>query len=164
MTKHSFAPVRPHNPGDATFPHQLPIELALEMNPVKEICEAYGVTKDELEAFTKLDAFVAMYDWACEEKKKPGGAFKLQMAMMADEAAKVIFTQLTDKDSGLASRMRAAELVVRYAGFEPSRTASDKPTGPAFTIAINLPSSAGVVADTTGTMRVIEGEVIGGAG
>lgn len=163
-TKHSFAPVRPANPGEATFPHQLPIELALGLNPVPEICEAYGLTREEFAAIIQVEHFQAMYEWAMEEKNRPGGAFRLQMAMMGDEAAKVIFTTLTTVDSGLPLRMRAAELVAKFGGLEPPKQVAGVDVGERFAINISFTSpqpASSVTIDGTATpvpkLNVIRG-------
>lgn len=37
LPKRSFAPINPDNPGEASFPHKLPIELAMGLNSTKEI-------------------------------------------------------------------------------------------------------------------------------
>lgn len=124
--------------GYVSFPHQLPIELALGMLPVPEICAGFGLSKDDFAAICEMEQFMAMYDWALEEKKRPGGVFRLQMAMMADEAAKVIFAAMTDKEAGMPLRMRAAELVAKFGGLEPPKAKEGADASERFAININL--------------------------
>lgn len=124
--------------GYVSFPHQLPIELALGMTSVPEICAGFGLSKEDFAAICEMEQFMAMYDWALEEKKRPGGVFRLQMAMMADEAAKVIFLAMTDKEAGIPLRMRAAELVAKFGGLEPPKAKEGDAATERFAININL--------------------------
>lgn len=114
----SFAPINPDNPGEASFPHKLPIELAMGLNSTKEICDAYGLTRDDLIAIYDIPQFRALLDWAKETKMEPNGIFRLQMVMMSDDIATTIYLAMTDKEGGIGMRLRAAELAAKLGGLE----------------------------------------------
>ena len=114
----SFAPISPDNPGEASFPHKLPIELAMGLNSTKEICDAYGLTRDDLIAIYDIPQFRALLDWANEIKVEPNGIFRLQMVMMSDDIATTIYLAMTDKEGGIGMRLRAAELAAKLGGLE----------------------------------------------
>lgn len=132
----SFAPVRPENPGDANFPHQLPIELAMGLNSVSEICSAYGLTKEDFAAICQLPHFVAAFEWAQEEKLKPGGMTRLQCAMMTDEAVRTLHAAMTDVDNHINQRAAHAKDIIRLAGHEPVKAKETVDPGEKFAINI----------------------------
>lgn len=148
----AFPAIQPST-GYVSFPHQLPIELALGLMPVAEICAGFGLTKDDFVAICEMDTFISMYEWALEEKKRPGGVFRLQMAMMADDAAKVIYNTLTDKEAGAPLRMRAAELVAKFGGLEPPKAKEGTDASERFAININLNQPASL-APTPATITI----------
>lgn len=118
LPKKSFAPINPENPGEASFPHKLPIELAMGLNPIKDICASYGLTKDDLEAIYLIPQFQALYEWANDIKTEPNGVFRLQMVMMSDDIAKTIWIAMTDPEGGMGLRLRSAELAAKLGGLE----------------------------------------------
>ena len=149
----SFAPVRPDNPGDASFPHQLPIELAMGLNPVSEICSQYGLTKEQFAVICQIPQFVAAFEWAQEEKLKPGGMTRLQCAMMTDEAVRTLYSAMTDVDNHINQRAAHAKDIIRLAGHEPAKAKETVDPGEKF--AINI------VFGSTGTnVPAIEGAVL----
>ena len=136
--KRSFAPIRPDNPGDATYPHSLPVELALKQNPINEICASYGLDRDALEAISELPQFQAQYEWALEEMTKPGGVERLQCAMMSGEAVKVLYLAMTDVENNINQRASHAKDILRFAGYEPVKAKDGSEMADKFSININL--------------------------
>jgi hypothetical protein len=141
MRKRSFAPIRPDNPGEATYPHSLPIELALKQNPISEICEHYGLGRDDLVAISELPQFQAQYEWALEEMTKPGGVERLQCAMMSGEAVKVLYMAMTDVENNINQRAAHAKDILRYAWIEPPKPKEGVDPSDRFNININLAPS-----------------------
>ena len=134
--KRSFAPIRPENPGEASFPHTLPVELAMGLNTTSEICEAYGLTRDDLIAIYDIPQFRALLEWANEVKLEPNGIFRLQMVMMSDDIAKTIFMAMSDAEAGMAMRLRAAELAAKLGGLEAPKQQPDAGANEKFAINI----------------------------
>ena len=142
------APIRPANPGDASYPHMLPIELALGLNPVSEICEAYGLDRAAFAAICEIPQFQAEFDWAMDEKMKPGGSVRLQCAMMSGEAVKVLYLAMTDVDNNINQRASHAKDILRYAWIEPPRQKEGADTADRFNIVINMTHGQPVQVNT----------------
>ena len=136
--KRSFAPIRPGNPGEATYPHSLPIELALKQNPINEICASYGLDRAALEAISELPQFQAQYEWALEEMTKPGGVERLQCAMMSGEAIKVLYMAMTDVENNINQRAGHAKDILRYAWIEPPKPKEGGEIADRFNINIHM--------------------------
>lgn len=157
MTATKVAPVRPANPGDASYPHMLPIELALGLNPVSEICAAYGLDRAAFAAICEVPQFQAEFDWAMDEKMKPGGSVRLQCAMMSDEAVKVMYTAMTNTENNINQRASHAKDILRFAGYEPAKAKDGNETADRFSININL-SQPGPSAPQTAQINILEHE------
>lgn len=136
--KRSFAPVRPDDPGKASFPDKLPIELALGLNPIPEICAHYGLSKADFAAIIELPQFQAAYDWALEEKLKVGGTTRLRCAMMTDEAVSTLYFAMTDPENHINQRAAHAKDIIRLAGHEPPKQKDGGDPTDKFSIHINL--------------------------
>lgn len=148
VTTRSFGPINADNPGEASFPHKLPIELAMGLNPVKDICEGYGLTRDDLIAIYEIPQFRALLEWAQEVRLEPNGIFRLQMVMMSDDIAKTIFIAMTDAEGGMGLRLRAAELASKLGGLEAPKQPPASENSDRFTISINFIDSSGAGSDT----------------
>jgi hypothetical protein len=165
--KKSFAPVHSSNPAQATFPHKLPIELAMALNPVKTICESYELTREDLADLWDIPQFKALYEWAMDIKVEPNGIFRLQMVMLSDDIAETIYLAMKDTEGGMNQRLRAAELAAKLGGLEPPKAKDTTDAGEKFMININLnpshnpagaPGMAGLAGAIEGsTIRVIRG-------
>lgn len=131
-------PVRPANPADATYPPTLPIELALGLNSPKEICDEYGLSRADFEAISRIPQFIAQFDWAMEEKERPGGLVRLQCAMMSQDAVRVMHTAMMDVENNINQRAGHAKDILRFAGFEPERRKEASEAGERFAININF--------------------------
>ena len=131
-----LVPVRPENPTDLGFPPGLATELAMGLSSVREICDAYEVTRDDLEALVENPIFKAEYDAALATRQKEGGLFTLKARLMADQALDVQYKLMNDTDVPPAVRLKASENIVGAADRMPKPgTKADAPT---FAIQINL--------------------------
>lgn len=144
----SFAPVKPSDPGQSTFPHKLPIELAMGLNPTAEICKSYGVTQTDFAVISTIPQFKAIYEWAMDVKLEPNGVFRLQMVMMADDIASTIWQAMTDVDGGMPMRLKAAELAAKLGGLEPPKAKEVTDPGEKFGINIVFNAAPGAAAIT----------------
>lgn len=133
----SYSLIHPANPGKVGFPHGLPIELAMGLNPVKDICIAYGVSRDGLAEIMENPSFKALFEFAEEQMALPGGQMRLKSLLVSEEVPEVLYKIIHDTEAPAAARVRAATLITNMAG-----VISDKPadTGPTATIHINLSS------------------------
>lgn len=84
----SLVEYKPSNPADIGYPPTLPIEIALRTAPLKEICEAYGITREEWLALKDHPVFIADLSEAVDMVKKEGMSFKLKARMQSEELLK----------------------------------------------------------------------------
>lgn len=130
--------VKPSDPALLGFPPMLPVELAMRIAPVKEICAAYGITKDEFIALTNDPVFVKAYDNARDELRKDGMSFRIKAKLQAEELLKKSWTMI--HSDGVPSNIKAdlIKSTVRWAGYEPKGDSGIAGVGNAFQININL--------------------------
>lgn len=114
-------PINPIKPPDAThlgFPAMLPVELAMKTAPVKDICAAYGLTREAFADLVQDPVFQFAYTAACEQLQKEGMSFKLKAQLIAEEALRHAHSMMTDKDIPASVRADMAKSLVRWAGYE----------------------------------------------
>ena len=131
---------RPENPAEiGTYPPTLPIELALKVAPIKDICEAYGLSHEQWAELRLNPVFQRDLAAAVELVKKDGMSVKLKAGLQAEEMLKTSWSMVHDT-SGLTPASVRADLLkftFRVAGMvEPPQTSSANV--PALNIQINL--------------------------
>ncbi len=111
------------DPTEVGFPPTLPLELAARVAPVKDICEGYGIDKDEWAALRLNPVF----QQACEEAAKivsePNGTFKLKSHTMAEALLPRMMELATHKDFEAVPASVQADMcksLVRFAGLDQS--------------------------------------------
>ena len=129
--------IKPFNPAELGFPPMLPIELAMHLSPVPEICAAYNIGKDEFLKLVDDPLFVQAYAGAQEMLRKDGMSFRIKARMQAEELLKTSWAMIQSTSTPTAVRADLIKSTVRWAGYEPK---GDGPgaLGNAFQININL--------------------------
>lgn len=130
--------VHPDDPSELGFPPMLPIELAMRVAPVQEICEAYGVTKDQFVALTRDPLFVKAFSDAKEALSKDGVSFRLKAKMQAEELLKKSWNLIHAETTPTTIKADLIKATVRWAGYEPRGDSAGPLAGNAFQININL--------------------------
>lgn len=128
---------RVRDPNMVGWPVMLPMELALKANTPKEICDAYGLTKEDLEFLTRNAAFVKAYADAVELLKIDGMTFKVKAKMAAEEFLKTSFQMVQNKNTSDSVRADLIKSTVRWAGLD-TKAAEVGAGGASFAIQINL--------------------------
>ena len=131
---------RPENPAEiGTYPPTLPIEIALKVAPIKDICEAYGLTHEQWAELRLNPVFQRDLAAAVELVKKDGMSVKLKAGLQAEEMLKTSWSMVHDT-SGLTPASVRADLLkftFRVAGMVEPPQANAANT-PALNIQINL--------------------------
>ena len=129
--------VKPFDPADLGFPPMLPVELAMRVAPVPEICAAYGITKEDLIKLVADPLFVQAYQGAREMLQKDGMSFRIKARMQAEELLKKSWAIIHSDHTPIPVKADLIKATVRWAGYEPK---GDGPggLGNAFQININL--------------------------
>ena len=121
------------------YPPTLPIEIALRVAPLKDICEAYGITKDQWAVLRQDPVFQRSLAAAVEQVKQEGASVKLKAQLQCDELLKTSWTMIHDASGGIPPSVRADLLkhTFRVAGLiePPQNTTQGAPT---MNIQINL--------------------------
>jgi hypothetical protein len=120
------------------FPPMLPVELAMRVAPVPEICAAYGITKDEFVALTDDPTFIKAYQDAKEALQKDGMSFRLKARLQADALLKKSWLLIHDESTPTTVKADLIKSTVRWAGLEPKGDGPGAGLGNAFQININL--------------------------
>lgn len=142
------------DPLHGVWPATLAIELALTPNRVKEVCEAYGIEREQWETLKLNTAFQAELKAAVEALRQEGAAFKVRAQMQAQELLKVSWAMIHDSDVPAAVRADLLKHTVKVAGLDASKDQGvfgKGGGGSAFSIVLNL--SGGQQADA----KIIQG-------
>lgn len=131
--------VRPDDPAFLGFPPLLPIELAMRVAPVQEICAAYGISKDQFIELSQDPVFVKAYGDAKEALQKDGVSFRIKARLQAEELLKKSWSMIHDQNTPTTVKADLLKATVRWAGLEPKGDpGGGGVNGNAFQININL--------------------------
>lgn len=121
------------------YPPTLPVEIALRVAPLREICEAYGITRDQWAALRQDPVFRRDLAAAVEHVKKEGANVKLKAQLQCEELLKTSWGMIHDRTGVIPPSVRADLIkhTFRVAGLiePPSGTVNNAPT---MNIQINL--------------------------
>jgi len=140
FTGNSFKTVPGPNPAELGFPALLPIELVLGTLPVKDIFEAYNLTKADYLRLKADPVFQQALRDAADIVKEEGMSFKLKAKLQAENFLTRSF-QLVQDRTGLVPANVQADLIkatVRWAGYEPKGQMGEGGMTNALQININL--------------------------
>jgi hypothetical protein len=137
----ALAPIRPEDPSELGYPPTLPIEIALRVAPLPDICAAYGISKEQFEELRRDPVFLGDLKRAVEMVKKEGMSFKLKAQLQADELLKTSWKMIHDQSGDVPPSVKAdlLKFTVRAAGLDGSKDPSASANaGPSLSIQINL--------------------------
>lgn len=116
-----LATIRENNPALLAYPPTLPIEIALKTAPLKDICAAYKIDRQQWDALRTHPVFIEDLKKAVELLRKEGMSFKmrarLQSEGLLDTAWQMIHAKAVD-DVPPAVKADLLKFVVRCAGLE----------------------------------------------
>ena len=140
MSQLTTTQIRPDNPAKVgTYPPTLPIEIALRVAPLKDICAAYDLSRDDWLALREDPVFQRDLAAAVELVKKEGASVKLKAQLQCDELLTTSWTMIHDHSGAIPASVRADLLkhTFRVAGLiEPPQT--NNVSAPTMNIQINL--------------------------
>lgn len=116
--------VRPPNPAEiGNYPPTLPVEIALRVAPLQQICAEYGISHDDWLELKEDPVFQRDLTAAVALVKKEGMSFKLKAQLQADELLKTSWKMIHAPADEVPASVRAdlLKFTVRAAGFaEPA--------------------------------------------
>lgn len=140
MTQALTTRARPVNPARIEpYPSTLPIEIALRVAPIKDICDAYNLSKEQWAELRLDPGFQRDLSAAVEMVKKDGMSVKIKAGLQAEELLKTSWDMVQDKTGTIPPSVRAdlLKFTFRVAGLvEPPQNSNANI--PALNIQINL--------------------------
>ena len=130
----------PPDPSDLGFPDTLPLELAMNEAPVKEVFEAYGLGKQDYLRLCADPLFVQAIEENLALLKKEGTRFKVKARAQALELLKTSFALCHDQETPPSVKADLIKFTVRAAGLDESvaQKANAQTQGINFQIVMNL--------------------------
>jgi hypothetical protein len=137
----NLALTRTDDPAELGWPPTLPIEVALKTASVKEICEAYGLSRDDWEKLRHDPVFIAEVAEANEALKKEGMSFRMKARLQSEELLKTSWKMIHAPSDEVPPAVKAdlIKFTIKAAGLsEEKAAASTGQVGTALQININL--------------------------
>ena len=120
------------------WPATLPIEIALRTAPLKEICAAYELSREDLEALKANPRFIEDVAAAVELVKKEGMSFKLKARLQSDALLETSWNVIHDPLVPAAVRADLIKYTWRVAGLDASKEQANAANQNNLQININL--------------------------
>ena len=123
MTTKSQALVRPSDPAELGFPPTLPVELAMRLAPIPQICAAYDISKEEYEVLRHDPNFRAAVKQAREMLKQEGMSFKMKARLQAEELLSTSWNLIHASNDDVPPNVKAdlIKFTIRAAGLDGSK-------------------------------------------
>jgi len=123
-----LALLNPDNPADLGYPPTLPIEVAMKTASIQDICNAYGLTREDWDKLRADPVFVADVAQAIELLKKEGMSFKMKARLQSEELLKTSWKLIHAPADEVPPSVKAdlIKFTIRAAGLEadPKATAA----------------------------------------
>ena len=107
------------DPSKMSFSPSLPVELAMREQPVKEICESYGVTREQYEALCDNPRFIKAVQDARAMLDKDGYTFRTKAGLQADSVIATSYAMIQNPTTPANVRADLIKATVKWAGYEP---------------------------------------------
>lgn len=122
------------------YPPTLPIELALKVAPLREILEAYEITRGQWDVLRYDPVFVQDLAAAVELVKKEGASVRLKARLQCEELLKTSWAMIQDQTGIIPPTVRADLLkhTFRVAGLNEPPQAAAGANANTLNIQINL--------------------------
>ncbi|PFH12860.1 MULTISPECIES: hypothetical protein [Burkholderia] len=124
------------DPAQIGFPAMLPIELAMGEVKPREVCEAYGISRDEFARIIAHPVFIKAYQEAVEMLRVEGMSFKVKARMQAEAFLATSFSMVQNPATSDSVRADLIKSTVKWAGLDIK--AADADGKPNFNIVLNL--------------------------
>jgi Asp-tRNA(Asn)/Glu-tRNA(Gln) amidotransferase A subunit family amidase len=124
------------DPAQIGFPAMLPIELAMGEAKPQEICQGYGISRDEFARIIAHPVFIKAYQEAVEMLRVEGMSFKVKARMQAEAFLATSFSMVQNPATSDNVRADLIKSTVKWAGLDIK--AADADAKPNFNIVLNL--------------------------
>lgn len=128
----------PDNPAEIGYSPTLPVEIVLKTAPLKDICAAYKITKEDWDQLRVDPRFIADIQATTELLKKEGMSFRMKARLQSEELLKTSWKMIHSTSDEVPPMVRAdlIKFIIRCAGLveDPKAQAAQVPLN----IQINL--------------------------
>lgn len=128
----------PDNPAELGWPATFPIEVALRVAPIKEICEAHGIDRQEWDRMRVDPGFQSVLAGYVDLLKKEGMSFKLKAQIQSEELLKTSWELIHGKDTPPVVKADLIKHTVKVAGLDASLDQRNGGGGNANNFQINI--------------------------
>lgn len=139
----SITPVAPADPARLGYPPTLPLEVALRTAPLRQICEAYGISEEEWNHIRTEELFLRDLRAAVDMVAKEGMSFKLKAKLQAEELLKTSWRLIHDPEAPPAVRSQLIQATVRWAGLDAGANKAAETPGSGLQINIQFNNQNG---------------------
>jgi hypothetical protein len=136
-----FSDDEPEDPARLGYPPTLPVEVALRVASVKDICASYGLSHQDWLRLTEDPIFRADLAGVVKELKKEGMSFKMKARLQSEELLKTSWKMIHSPTDEVPASVKAdlLKFTVRAAGLDGSKDqAANGKQGTPLQIQINL--------------------------
>jgi hypothetical protein len=112
--------VTPSDPSELGWPATFPIEVALKVAPIKDICAAHGIDRQEWDRLRSDPGFQSVLVGYVDLLKKDGMSFKLKAQIQAEELLKTTWALIHGKDTPPVVKADLIKYTTRVAGLDAS--------------------------------------------
>lgn len=128
----------PIDPATIGWSPTLPLELAMREKTPREICDAYGISREEWDRLRMDDGFRQAVKDADDALRKDGARFKLKAAIQAEELLKRSFQMIYDPAVPSAVQADLLKFTVKAAGLDASKEQAGAAMAQGMILNINL--------------------------
>ena len=130
------------DPTQIWWPPTLALEIALGAHPIKTICEAHNLSRDQWNELRKNEQFRDEVVAYTDELRKDGMTFKMKARLQSEALLTTAWNMIHDQKGVVPPNVRAdlIKFVIRSAGLDGSKeqAAQTGPVGTALQINISL--------------------------
>ncbi len=128
------------DPAGLGWPPTLPLEIAMAEMPVREICESYGLTRDDWKRLKTDEKFIAQVERYREELMKDGVSFQMKARLQAEVLLKESWRMIHATDAQVPPAVKAdlIKSTMKWAGVDQSAKAAAMVQAPALLINIQF--------------------------
>jgi hypothetical protein len=111
------------DPATIGFPPTLPIEVAMRVAPIRDICEAYDLNREDWEALRHDPLFIIAVAEAKKALSKEGMSFKMKARLQSEELLKTSWTMIHASSDEVPPNVKAdlIKFTIRAAGLDGSK-------------------------------------------
>ena len=130
----------PKDPSTISYAPTLPIEVVLKTAPIKKICEAYSLSREEWEELRADPVFRADVARVMAEVQKEGVSFKMKARLQSEQLLQSAWNIVHDTTGAVPPSVKAdmIKAIWRVAGLEPTKGEGVASTANTFQIAIQF--------------------------